>query len=66
LKIKALLIESDKVTIDEYAQFIKPLGIKTIHDFKSDDLRAVKNEHELQLMQKAADIVCDGINHLKK
>jgi Xaa-Pro aminopeptidase len=52
--------------MDQYAQFIKPLGIKTIHNFKSDNLRAVKDEHELRMLQKAADIVCDGITHLKK
>jgi hypothetical protein len=52
--------------LDEYDNFIKPLDIKKINTFKSDDLRTSKDTHELKMLQKAADIVCEGINHLKK
>jgi Xaa-Pro aminopeptidase len=66
LKIKSLLIESDKLTIDEMNQYVKPLGINEINSFKSDELRQIKSAQELVLLQKAADIVCAGINHLKQ
>jgi Xaa-Pro aminopeptidase len=46
--------------------YVKPLGIKKINSFKSDNLRQVKSIKEIQSLQKAADIVCAGINYLKQ
>jgi Xaa-Pro aminopeptidase len=66
LKINSLLVEADKLTIDEMNRYVKPLGIKKINMFKSDDLRQVKSVNEINLLQKAADIVCAGINYLKR
>lgn len=54
LNIKNPLIESDYVTLEAYETFKKITNKTTL--FKSANLRAVKTDKELALLQKAADI----------
>jgi Xaa-Pro aminopeptidase len=64
-KLKSTLFESNAITYDEYLTFVKPLKTKLI-PFDANNLRIVKTADELKKMQKAADIICKAIEHLKK
>jgi Xaa-Pro aminopeptidase len=53
------------ITYDQYETYAKPIKTKLI-PFNGDDLRIIKTPVELRKLQKAADIICQAIEHLKK
>jgi Xaa-Pro aminopeptidase len=59
------LFESNLITYDEYTTYVQPLKTKLVK-IDGNDLRIIKTPNELKKLQKAADIICDAIIHLKK
>jgi Xaa-Pro aminopeptidase len=64
--LKKILVDKERETLQNFDLYIKPLNIKKIIYFDGNALRIVKSNEEIKLLQKAADIVCDAINHIKK
>lgn len=65
-KITSILLESNHLSIDDFDTYIKPLKIKTIKRINFNFIRMVKTDEELKYLQKSADIIADGINHIRK
>lgn len=63
-KIKLIAIENDYLKLNEYQKYIKPLGIESL-SIDTSFIRIIKTDHEIKLMQKAADIAVNALNEVK-
>jgi Xaa-Pro aminopeptidase len=59
------LVDSTNTTIDQYNNFIKPFSDKIV-EFDATYLRIVKTPHEIKMLEKAADIVCNAILYIQR
>jgi Xaa-Pro aminopeptidase len=66
MKLERVLFEYDEISVAKYETCIEPLNIKNLLRFSGDTLRIVKTPEELKYLQKAADIACASVEHLKK
>jgi Xaa-Pro aminopeptidase len=64
LKISKLLIEGD-LTLMDFDSYIKPLNVLT-KTINMREVRSVKTESEIAIMQESANIACDCIAYVKK
>jgi Xaa-Pro aminopeptidase len=64
LKISKLLIEGD-LTLMDFDSYIKPLNVLT-KTINMKEVRSIKSESEIAIMQESANIACDCIAYVKK